>query len=120
VSKIKNVTLRIQVPNATAANTVTREELTLDNKYERCTGYALYEVNNTGGTKYKVALSNKQQGIIQDNVISDHLKTSTSVNPSDRFHKAEFRAAGEMVIVEIENLTLTTAVIDVVFRLEEK
>jgi hypothetical protein len=119
VSRIKHQTLRINIPNATAANTITRKEVKLDNQFKKCTGYVIYDVVNIGDQKYSIALTNSS-GLFQDNVISEHVKIDKSVAPDSRFHKCDFKAQDEKVIVDVTNLNNTTSeiIIDLLFKLE--
>lgn len=119
MNRIKHQTVRVTIPNTTAANTVSRKEFKLDNQFKKCTGYVIHDVANTGDQKYSIAFTNSS-GLFQDNVISEHIKVDKSVAPDSRFHKCEFKAQDEKVIVDITNLAVVTSdiVIDLIFKLE--
>lgn len=118
---LKYQSKRITVANGTAAGTITDTTITVDESYDKVTGYNAHVVSRAGATETFSLGIVDNGGIVQDRTFENDHISNTSVAMKERYKEINIVAKGNQLRISVENTILLTAdlVIDVVLKLEK-
>jgi hypothetical protein len=114
----KHQTRRITIAAGTAAGDYSFKE-SLDNSYRKCVGYVVYQ-NSNPTIPYEIGLKDDTYTYQHPTNSQDYI-SSTAVPKSDRYTKADIKAANNAVTITIRFDTALPAPLDIsfVFLLQE-